>query len=61
MPIVTVEMIEGRTLEQKKAMAEKVTASICETCKCEPEAVTIVIHDLPADNIAKNGRLLSEK
>lgn len=61
MPIVTIEMIEGRTLEQKEAMVEKVTESICETCKCAPEAVTIVIHDLPATNIAKGGIPLSKK
>lgn len=61
MPIVTIEMIEGRSLEQKKAMVEKVTNSICETCQCLPESVTIVIHDLPATNIAKGGNLLGQK
>ena len=61
MPIVTVEMIEGRTLEQKQAMVEKITEGICETCNCKPEAVTVIIHDLPAANIAKGGTLLSKK
>lgn len=60
MPVITVEMLEGRTVEQKKAMALAITESVSETCDCPPEAVTIVIHDLPRINIAKNGKLLSE-
>lgn len=60
MPIITVEMVEGRTLEQKKAMAEAITRSVSEICKCPEEAVTIVIHDMPKTNIAKAGKLLSE-
>ncbi|NLC76363.1 MAG: 4-oxalocrotonate tautomerase [Clostridia bacterium] len=60
MPIITVEMLEGRTLEQKRAMVEAVTKSVCETCNCPKEAVTIVIHELPKTNIAKEGKLLSE-
>ncbi len=31
MPYVTVKMLEGRTEEQKKALAEKVTAAVSET------------------------------
>lgn len=60
MPIITVEMLEGRTVEQKKAMVEGITKVVCETCKCAEEAVTIVIHDMPKTNIAKAGKLMSE-
>lgn len=60
MPIITVEMLEGRTLEQKKAMVEAITKSVSEICNCTRESVTIVIHDMPKTNIAKGGKLMSE-
>ena len=31
MPIITVQMLEGRTDEQKKALVEKVTDAVVET------------------------------
>lgn len=60
MPIITVEMFEGRTVEQKRALVDAVTKAVCETCNCKPEAVTIVIHDLPKTNIGKIGKLMSD-
>ncbi|HHW07783.1 MAG TPA: 4-oxalocrotonate tautomerase [Clostridia bacterium] len=60
MPIVTIEMLEGRTVEQKRALAEAVTKAVCDTCNCPAERVTIVIHDMPKTNIAKAGKLMSD-
>ena len=39
MPIVTVNIKEGRTVEQKREMARRMTQVICETMKVEPAAV----------------------
>ena len=39
MPTLKVEMYEGRTIEQKRAFAEKVTALVSETLGGAPEAV----------------------
>lgn len=61
MPIVQIDWLEGRTLEQKKEMVKKVTEAICETGKCPPEAVTIIIRDTSFDNLAKAGKLRSDK
>jgi 4-oxalocrotonate tautomerase len=61
MPIVQIDMIEGRTVEQKREMAKKVTQAITETANCPAEAVTIVIRDAAKSNIAKAGVLMSDK
>lgn len=61
MPIVQVELLKGRTLEQKRAMIEKVTASICETMNCPAEAVSIIIREMDKENYAHGGVLNCDK
>jgi len=61
MPIVQIDMLEGRTLEQKRAMVAKMTAAIVETAECPAEAVTIIIRDMPACHLGKAGKLRSDK
>lgn len=60
MPIVTVKMLEGRTLEQKKALVEKVTAAVSETTGAPTERVTVVIEEMAKHHFAQNGKLASE-
>lgn len=61
MPIVQIDWIEGRSVDQKRELAAKVTAAVCEAGKCPPEAVTIIIRDLPKTNVAKAGGLMADK
>lgn len=60
MPIVHIEILEGRTAEQKKTMAEKVTQAIVESLGSPPEAVSIIIRDMPLTNFAKGGKVANE-
>ena len=60
MPVVTVEMWEGRTIEQKKQLAEGIT-SVIASIGVRPEAVHIIIKDNPKHNWAIGGKLASEK
>lgn len=60
MPIVTIDMIEGRTDEQKKNLVREVTEAIVKTIDTAPENVTVVLHDQPKINIAKAGKTLAE-
>lgn len=57
MPIVQVELLEGRTVEQKRAMAKEITDAICKSLGTKPEAVTIIIRDMLNENYAKAGVL----
>lgn len=57
MPIIQVEMLKGRTLEQKRALVEKVTEAVMETAKCPKEAVKIIIREMEFENYSQGGVL----
>lgn len=59
MPVVTVEMWEGRTLEQKKQLVAGITASF-EKIGTPATAVQIILKDVPKYNWAIGGKLASE-
>ncbi|MEE8229656.1 MAG: 4-oxalocrotonate tautomerase [candidate division NC10 bacterium] len=61
MPIVHIQMIEGRSVEQKRQLAEAITRALVDIAKTAPEAVNIVIDDYPRTNWAKAGKLMSEQ
>ena len=60
MPVVIVEMWEGRTVEQKKQLAEGITATFVEL-GVPPEALHIIMKDNPKHNWAIGGKLASER
>ena len=57
MPIVTIELIEGRTVDQKREMAKKITDVIKEVAKVKEDAVEIIFHDMKKKNYSKAGKL----
>ncbi|WP_394239386.1 2-hydroxymuconate tautomerase [Niallia oryzisoli] len=61
MPYVTVKMLEGRTDEQKKALAEKVTDAVSETTGAPKEAIVVFIEEMTKDNYAVAGKRLSDQ
>ena len=61
MPIVQVELLEGRTVAQKRSLVEKVTQAIVESLGAPAEKVTIIIRDMPKENYAKAGKLASDE
>jgi 4-oxalocrotonate tautomerase len=61
MPNVKIEMWEGRPIEVKKQLVKKITEVICEVLNCPPQAVNIVIYDIPKHNWGQDGELASEK
>jgi len=57
MPVVTIELIEGRTIDQKREMAKKITDVIKEVAKVKEDAVEIIFHDMKKENYSKAGKL----
>ena len=55
MPIVEMTMIEGRTPEAKMAMMKAVTEAIVTTLSAPPEAVRIIIREVPPLHFAVAG------
>ncbi len=60
MPLVTIKIFEGRTVEQKRGMAKDVTEAIVKNIGCPPAAVHIDIVDLKKENLAQGGKLFSD-
>lgn len=61
MPYVTVKMLPGRTDEQKKALVEKVTAAVHETCNAPKENIVVFIEEMEKSHYAVGGVRLSDK
>ncbi len=55
MPLIQATIIAGRTLEQKNAFFEKVTAVAVETLGVKPEQVRVVINEVPPEHWAIGG------
>jgi 4-oxalocrotonate tautomerase len=61
MPMIRVEWLPGRTVEQKRELAEVLTREICRIGGCSPEAVNVVFTDVPAEDWAFAGKLLADR
>ncbi|GEQ61799.1 4-oxalocrotonate tautomerase [Vagococcus lutrae] len=55
MPIVTVQMLEGRTVEQKQALIKEVTETVVKITGAKQEAVTVVIEEMKKENYGVAG------
>ena len=60
MPTYHVEMMEGRTLEQKKKLVEAITRVSVEILGGTPDAVDILITDVKRENWATGSKLWTE-
>ena len=57
MPIIHVDLLEGRSVEVKRAYVKAMTDCTVEILKCSPDAVTIILSDMRTENYAKAGKL----
>lgn len=55
MPIVQINMMEGRSAETKRAMVAAVTDALSDTLGAPPDAVRILINELRPENYALAG------
>jgi 4-oxalocrotonate tautomerase len=60
MPVVTVQMYEGRTVEQKRALVEAITRAMVDIAKTRSDAVNVIIQDVPRTNWGLDGKLASD-
>ena len=60
MPTIRVELFEGRTAEQKAALAQELTAACVRVLGGQPDSVDILFYDIAKGNWATGGRLWSE-
>ena len=60
MPLITVQMYEGRTIEQKRELVAAITEAIVRIAKTTPDATDVIIHDIPRHNWSHAGKLASD-
>lgn len=61
MPAIHVELFEGRTIEQKRALAQALTDAVVKTLGGSPEAVDIVFRDVARHDWATGGTPWSDR
>jgi 4-oxalocrotonate tautomerase len=61
MPTIRVELFEGRTVEQKRALAQALTEATVRTLGGSPDGVDVVFFDIARHDWATGGTLWADK
>ena len=61
MPFIQVTMLKGRTIEQKRKIAARITDAMVEEAKAAKEAVVITFIEIGREDYANSGVLLADK
>jgi 4-oxalocrotonate tautomerase len=61
MPRIIVQAISGRTTEQKRELARRLTEAVVDVWGVEPEIVTVRIEEVPPENFARAGVLAADR
>lgn len=61
MPIIRIEMWEGKTLEQKRELVEVYTREMSRITGNKPESIFVVIDEVKKENWGVSGMLCSDK
>ena len=60
MPLVTMKTLEGKTVEQKRALVKDITEAVVKNFEVSPTSVTIDIVDYSKENLASAGVLFAD-
>jgi 4-oxalocrotonate tautomerase len=59
-PIIRVEMFEGRSVEQKRRLARELTDTVARVIECDPATVRVLFNEYATDDWAIGGTLRSD-
>jgi len=60
MPVIQCDIREGRTAEQKQAMAQAITEAVHRTIGAPVEYIYVLIRETPGSHHVKGGKALPE-
>jgi 4-oxalocrotonate tautomerase len=60
MPLIEVNMLQGRSDETKRKYASEMTRITCECLGVKPESVRIIFSEMPPENFAIAGKLSAD-
>jgi len=61
MPLVQITMLQGRSPDQKRKIAKRITDALVEEAGARREAVIVAFHEVSKESYASGGELLSDK
>lgn len=61
MPIIRVEMLRGRDVSQKRALAEKLTDSFLEACGGNKASINVIITEFEGEDWAIGSELIADR
>lgn len=61
MPIVNIQLIAGRSDEQKETLIQKVTEACVEAIDCTPESVRILLSDVATQDFGVAGESVAKR
>jgi len=61
MPMVQITMLSGRTVEQKRRIAQRITDVLVEEAVTKREGITIAFHEVSKESYSSGGVLMVDK
>ena len=61
MPIVQIQLLEGRSAEQKRHIIYEMTETLARVADAPKESIRIIIQEIPSDHWGIAGETMTEK
>ena len=61
MPVVQITMLAGRTADQKRKIAKRITDALVEEAGARRQGIIVAFHEVSKDNYASGGELMVDK
>ncbi len=61
MPLIQITMLEGRTADQKRKLAQRLTDVMVEEAGARREAIVVAFHEVSKESYASGGVLMADK
>jgi 4-oxalocrotonate tautomerase len=61
MPVVQITMLQGRTVEQKRKIAKRITDALVEEAGARREGIIVMFNEVSKESYASGGELIIDK
>ena len=61
MPLVQITMLQGRTVDQKRKIAQRVTDAMVEEAGARREAIVVTFLEVSKESYSSGGELMADK
>jgi 4-oxalocrotonate tautomerase len=61
MPLIQITMLQGRTVDQKRKIAQRITDAMVEEAGARREAIVVTFLEVSKESYASGGELMADK